>query len=133
MNVVFANSPSKEPTDESCVREQDVCKCICSYLINVFHRDHNIYVTEPIVHDRIFIESGHINSNYNGAIKPVTYKRRAFVTLPRFKSGVPVTLATITNQRRGDTTLLAPFPNWEAQREGNCDGVTSVYRIRVNI
>lgn len=82
--------------------------------------------------DRVFKDSGHINNYQNSAINPTTFKRRTFVTLPRFKAGVPVTLATITNQRRGDNTLLSPFPNWDAQREGNCEGVTSVYRIKVS-
>lgn len=60
------------------------------------------------------------------------FQRRTFVTLPRFKSGVPVTLATITNLRRGDTILLAPFPNWSTQKQDNCEtGITSVYRTKV--
>lgn len=85
---------------------------------------------DPDRQDRILFNSGHINNNQNSVIKSST-KRRVFVSLPRFKPGVPATLATITGQRTEDGNLLAPFPNWEAQKEGNCNGVTSVYRMKV--
>lgn len=91
-----------------------------------------MFFEDPDRQDRILYNSGHINNNLNSAIRFPT-KKRVFVSLPRFKPGVPATLATVTDQRSEDGNLLAPFPNWEAQKEGNCNGVTSVYRMKVRI
>ncbi|KAL6977962.1 Major royal jelly protein [Sarracenia purpurea var. burkii] len=82
--------------------------------------------------EKIFVIDNNNNGhNSNNNIYKSPPKRRVFVTLPRFKSGVPVTVASVTNTKRGDTTLLAPFPNWSTQREDNCEtGITSVYRTK---
>ncbi|XP_049776018.1 protein yellow-like [Schistocerca cancellata] len=53
------------------------------------------------------------------------------VTIPRFKKGVPATLAVVPP--KGDTgTPLLPFPDWRSNLQGNCDGFTSVFRVQVD-
>lgn len=53
--------------------------------------------------------------------------QKMFVTMPRLKTGTPATLATVT-----PTGALEPYPDWNWHREGNCDGITSVFRVEVD-
>lgn len=55
-----------------------------------------------------------------------------FVALPRYKSGVPATLAR-TNFKKGQcSATLKPFPCWASQEEGNCQSLQSVVDIVVD-
>lgn len=55
-----------------------------------------------------------------------------FVALPRYKSGVPATLAK-TNFKKGQcSAVLKPFPCWASQEEGNCQSLQSVVDIVVD-
>lgn len=55
-----------------------------------------------------------------------------FVALPRYKSGVPATLAK-TNFKKGQcSATLTPFPCWASQEEGNCQSLQSVVDIVVD-
>lgn len=56
---------------------------------------------------------------------------RIFVTIPRFVTGIPVTLGYIFGSRN----LIAPYPSysWHSSHGKNCDGITSVFRIAVSI
>jgi hypothetical protein len=65
------------------------------------------------------------------------YEGRVFVSLPKWKGGTPATLASIPfDAAKNETTapLLNPYPNWSwhARPEGDCDGLTSVFRMRVD-
>lgn len=56
-----------------------------------------------------------------------------FITIPRFQNGVPVTLGYITNSVSPEgNPLIAPYPNWEWNRLGHCDAITSVFRVQVD-
>jgi hypothetical protein len=59
-----------------------------------------------------------------------TGEGQVFVTLPRFKPGVPATLTTVVQSNEG-RPLLLPYPDWSWHREGLCDGITSVFRVQV--
>lgn len=56
-----------------------------------------------------------------------------FITIPRIQNGVPVTLGYVTDgvSSQGNP-LIAPYPNWEWNRLGNCDAMTSVFRVQVD-
>ncbi|EFN80990.1 Protein yellow [Harpegnathos saltator] len=56
-----------------------------------------------------------------------------FISIPRFQNGVPVTLGYVTNNVSADgNPIIAPYPNWELNRLGNCEGIISVYRMQVD-
>lgn len=80
-----------------------------------------------------------------GAYKPeralplgiARYKERVFISLPKWKSGTPVTLATVPVSAASDgnhSPLLNPFPSWSwhGRAEGDCEGLTSVFRMEVD-
>lgn len=60
-----------------------------------------------------------------------TSPSRIFVTIPRFVTGIPVTLGHIVGPRN----LIDPFPSyrWHSSHGNDCDGITSVFRISVSI
>ncbi|XP_014275906.1 protein yellow isoform X2 [Halyomorpha halys] len=53
--------------------------------------------------------------------------QKIFVTAPRFKPGNPATLNTVA-----PNGALQPYPHWNWHREGNCDGITSVFRVDID-
>lgn len=55
-----------------------------------------------------------------------------FVSIPRIQNGVPVTLGYVTDNVSADgNPLIAPYPNWDWNRLGHCDAITSVFRMQV--
>lgn len=52
-----------------------------------------------------------------------------FLALPRYKSGVPATLARTSFKHGSCQTTLVPFPCWSMQEEGNCQALQSVVDI----
>lgn len=60
---------------------------------------------------------------------------RLFTTIPRFVSGIPYTLATVSEQQGSNGPLLQPYPNmeWHNNNGDNCDKITSVFRVAVSL
>lgn len=52
-----------------------------------------------------------------------------YVALPRYKSGVPATLAKTAFKKGTCQATLTPFPCWSMQEEGNCQSLQSVVDI----
>jgi len=59
---------------------------------------------------------------------------RLFTTIPRFVSGVPYTLATVSATNGTNGPLLQPYPSydWHNDNGDDCDRITSVYRVSVS-
>ncbi|KAH8273091.1 hypothetical protein KR018_000648, partial [Drosophila ironensis] len=59
---------------------------------------------------------------------------RHFVTSPRFGQGVPYSLAYVTAFQGANGTELQAYPSyeWHSSHGGNCDGLTSVYRVHID-
>ncbi|XP_066140656.1 protein yellow-like isoform X2 [Euwallacea fornicatus] len=62
------------------------------------------------------------------------YKNRIFVTVPRWKFGVPASLAYIDRTTDPvDSPILKPYPNWDAHRSlGSFPEIVSPFRIRAD-
>lgn len=52
-----------------------------------------------------------------------------YVALPRYKSGVPATLARTSFEKGTCQAKLTPFPSWSMQEEGHCQSLQSVVDI----
>ncbi|XP_065352966.1 protein yellow-like [Cloeon dipterum] len=57
---------------------------------------------------------------------------RLVITLPRWKPGLPATLATVPRNSNERAPLLRPYPNWIWHHPGNCDGLISVFRVNLD-
>lgn len=59
---------------------------------------------------------------------------RTFVTIPRFQTGIPYTLATITDQMGPSGPVLKPYPSYRAHNVNgdDCDQITSAFRVAVS-
>lgn len=62
----------------------------------------------------------------------LAYETLQFVTMPRFFSGIPVTLGTITGVNGDGGPIIAPFPDYNWQQTGSCSGFTNVFRVFVS-
>ncbi|EDW01045.1 major royal jelly protein 1 [Drosophila grimshawi] len=58
---------------------------------------------------------------------------RVFTTIPRFVSGIPYTLAMVSEQLGSNGPLLQPYPNfaWHNNNGDNCDRITSAFRVAI--
>ncbi|XP_017485109.1 PREDICTED: major royal jelly protein 3-like, partial [Rhagoletis zephyria] len=59
---------------------------------------------------------------------------KIFVTIPRFGTGVPYSLAYLTNVKRPNGTELQPYPSydWHWSHGRDCNGFTSVCRVHID-
>ena len=59
------------------------------------------------------------------------YSRRIFVTVPRWRPGVPSTLNEVMNTS-DDRAILNPFPTWGMQKIGDCDAFQYVQSMEID-
>lgn len=57
---------------------------------------------------------------------------RVFVTVPRMRMGIPITLSTVSDVPGQSGPLLRAYPNWEMNQDRTCAGIISVYRVAVS-
>lgn len=59
---------------------------------------------------------------------------RLFTTIPRFVTGIPYSLAIVSEQRGQNGPLLQPYPSfdWHNNNGDNCEKITSVFRVSVS-
>ncbi|XP_012284415.1 protein yellow [Orussus abietinus] len=61
------------------------------------------------------------------ATRGAIFKDDAIVALPRYKPGVPATLAKVSLKcKSGSQALLSAFPCWSLQEEGSCNALQNV-------
>ncbi|CAH1979422.1 unnamed protein product [Acanthoscelides obtectus] len=60
------------------------------------------------------------------------WKDRLFVTMPKWKTGVPASLTVIPKVPREPSPKLVPYPSWRWHQTGTCDAIISVFRIQAD-
>ncbi|XP_031828175.2 yellow-h [Nomia melanderi] len=60
------------------------------------------------------------------------WREKVFITLPKWKNGIPATLATVPRHSKTRSPKLRPYPDWSWHQTGSCDGLTSVFRVQVD-
>nr|XP_050845756.1 protein yellow-like [Vespula vulgaris]XP_050845757.1 protein yellow-like [Vespula vulgaris] len=56
-----------------------------------------------------------------------------FVTIPRFIKGIPATFGYVTDDVTPEgNPIIAPYPSWEWNKEGDCNVITSVFRVAID-
>lgn len=80
----------------------------------------------------LYKSSGKYISKNVIATRAQIYRDDVFVALPRYKAGVPATLAKTTMKKGACHTTLTPFPCWSMQEEGNCQALQSVVDLVID-
>ncbi|NP_001154990.1 yellow-x1c precursor [Nasonia vitripennis] len=84
-------------------------------------------------HDRAINDGSYIPEN-NPIAGIKVWKDRLYLTIPRWKHGVPATLlVTSLNPVNGDVSPnVEPFPNWQMQRIGDCSAFQFVQSMEID-
>ncbi|XP_060523187.1 uncharacterized protein LOC132700084 [Cylas formicarius] len=64
-----------------------------------------------------------------------TINNHIFITIPRFRSGIPATLGTISNKVLDGNPIIKPYPSWpwhQDSRECRSDRIVSVFRVKID-
>ncbi|XP_065209990.1 protein yellow-like [Planococcus citri] len=77
------------------------------------------------------IKSGRFVAENNLPLGLHVFRSKIFVTLPKWKEGVPVTLGFV-GRGQGRSPAIKPYPDWSWHGQ-SCDGLTSVFRIDVDV
>ncbi|XP_003493838.1 major royal jelly protein 5 [Bombus impatiens] len=77
----------------------------------------------------MFKSSGKYISKNVIATRVALYTNNAIVALPRYKAGIPVTLAKISQDVQSCEATLVPYPCWSLQEEGTCTALQNVVDI----
>lgn len=75
---------------------------------------------------KMYKSSGKYVSKHVIATRAQIFRDELLVSLPRYKSGVSATLASVTLKKGACEATLVPFPCWSMQEEGNCQALQSV-------
>nr|CAH7757594.1 unnamed protein product [Callosobruchus chinensis] len=64
---------------------------------------------------------------------PKIYKDKVFVTMPKFRAGVPATLGYFPMMSKKKTNILiSPFPSWKMNYQGKCWNLQSVLGTEID-
>ncbi|KAK9299375.1 hypothetical protein QLX08_007612 [Tetragonisca angustula] len=77
----------------------------------------------------MFKSSGKYISKNVIATRVAMFENKAIVALPRYKAGIPATLAQISHNSESCEATLAPYPCWSLQEEGTCTALQNVVDI----
>ncbi|KAL6263206.1 hypothetical protein P5V15_006006 [Pogonomyrmex californicus] len=81
--------------------------------------------------DKAIFEGDYIAEN-NLPLGLDVWRDKVFITLPKWKAGMPATLATVPRHSKTKSPKLKPYPNWHWHQPGNCASLTSVFRVQVD-
>ncbi|KRT84928.1 hypothetical protein AMK59_561, partial [Oryctes borbonicus] len=81
---------------------------------------------------QLAIENGDFIKENNLPLGLEVYQNRLFVSLPKWKPGVPATLAVLPKMPTERSPLLVPYPNWKWHVSGSCSRMTSVFRMQAD-
>lgn len=81
------------------------------------------------------------NGNYeprNSAVNGIKiFNDKVYVTTPRLKTGVPVTLSVVIENPNQEVTsvshVLRPFPSWDMQKVGDCNALQLVQSMEIDV
>lgn len=80
----------------------------------------------------IYVQSGRYVPRNVIVTRVQIQKDIAYVALPRYKQGVPITLGKVQLRKGQCITPIQPFPCWAIQEEGNCQALQNVVDIVVD-
>lgn len=80
----------------------------------------------------IYVQSGRYVPRNVIITRVQIQKDIAYVALPRYKHGVPITLGKVQLRKGQCIAPIAPFPCWAIQEEGNCQALQNVVDIVVD-
>ncbi|XP_017778762.1 PREDICTED: protein yellow-like [Nicrophorus vespilloides] len=78
------------------------------------------------------IENGNFIPENNLPLGIEVYGDRLFVSMPKWKDGVPITLGVLPKYPLDTEARIEPYPNWDFHNTNDCDGLTSVYRMEAD-
>ncbi|XP_033761259.1 protein yellow-like [Pecten maximus] len=103
-------------------------RCKDERIMHSFETIDYVWTNDTARHKALENEDYIPHNNIISGIK--TYKNNVYVTVPRWRRGVPSTLNRVV-VRKG-ISVLQPFPSWEAQKIGDCRFLQCVQSMEID-
>ncbi|KAK0095302.1 hypothetical protein PV326_008731 [Microctonus aethiopoides] len=81
--------------------------------------------------ERAIFEGKYIPEN-NMPLGVELWHDKVFIALPKWKTGIPASLATVPRYSKTKSPKLRPYPSWGWHHQDSCGGMTSVFRMQVD-
>ncbi|KAK0168153.1 hypothetical protein PV327_001981 [Microctonus hyperodae] len=81
--------------------------------------------------ERAIYEGKYIPEN-NMPLGVELWHDKVFIALPKWKTGIPASLATVPRYSKTKSPKLRPYPSWGWHHQDSCGGMTSVFRMQVD-
>ncbi|CAL8145826.1 unnamed protein product [Orchesella dallaii] len=106
---------------------------LSSYEVLFSWKEIDFQFPSPEVRDELLSSKKFIRPN-NIVTGIKVFGNRIFLTVPRWRDGVPSTLNYVVYNGTGDFTssLLIPYPTWEMQEVGNCNSLQYVQSMEID-
>lgn len=80
------------------------------------------------------VKSGDYIPEHNAPTGMKIYNDNLYLSMPKFRNGIPVTLAFISmSNSKKKNELLTPFPSWEMNDARNCSNLQSVQSMEIDV
>ncbi|KAK4874684.1 hypothetical protein RN001_014044 [Aquatica leii] len=129
MGIAVPDTNIKTPYEQT--QTQNVLERTGPFKTHYFWKSVDFQFPADYLRESAILSGQYVQEN-NLPLGIETHQNRIFVSFPKWKDGIPCTLATLPKVSNEASPLFVPYPSWEWHNSDSCDSLVSVYRMQVD-